>query len=74
MCVCQFVVRCVSTGTTYFITGAHTHTHTHTHTRPQKYKQGFIVDPVCMSPENTLKDLVELKKKSGFSGIPITGE
>ena len=46
--------------------------HTHTHTS-QKYKQGFILDPVCMSPDNTLRDLHELKKKSGFSGIPITG-
>ncbi len=27
-----------------------------------------------MSPENTLKDLLELKRASGFSGIPITGE
>ena len=27
-----------------------------------------------MSPDNTLRDLHELKKKSGFSGIPITGE
>ena len=26
-----------------------------------------------MSPDNTLRDLHELKKKSGFSGIPITG-
>ena len=40
---------------------------------PQKYKQGFILDPVCMSPQNTLRDLLELKKKSGFSGIPVTG-
>ena len=38
----------------------------------QKYKQGFIVDPVCLSPESTLRDLRELKKKCGFSGIPIT--
>jgi IMP dehydrogenase len=38
----------------------------------KKYKQGFIMDPVCMSPENTLNDLLNLKKKSGFSGIPIT--
>ena len=38
----------------------------------QKYKQGFIVDPVCLSPESTLRDLRELKRKCGFSGIPIT--
>ncbi len=38
----------------------------------KKYKQGFILDPICMSPENTLRDLLEQKRKSGFSGIPIT--
>ena len=27
-----------------------------------------------MSPEHTLRDLLELKVKSGFSGIPITGK
>ena len=26
-----------------------------------------------MSPDNTLRDLHKLKKKSGFSGIPIRG-
>lgn len=38
----------------------------------KKYKQGFIRDPVCMGPENTLRDLLEMKKSYGFSGIPIT--
>lgn len=38
----------------------------------KKYKQGFILDPICLGPENTLKDLLELKATSGFSGIPIT--
>ena len=27
-----------------------------------------------MGPDNTLKDLMELKRESGFSGIPITGK
>ena len=27
-----------------------------------------------MGPENTLRDLLEMKKSYGFSGIPITGE
>ncbi|XP_003387822.1 PREDICTED: inosine-5'-monophosphate dehydrogenase 2-like [Amphimedon queenslandica] len=38
----------------------------------KKYKQGFIRDPVCMGPDNTLKDLMDMKKSYGFSGIPIT--
>ncbi|XP_064398391.1 inosine-5'-monophosphate dehydrogenase 1-like isoform X1 [Halichondria panicea] len=38
----------------------------------KKYKQGFILDPICLSPDNTLRDLRDVKKQSGFSGIPIT--
>lgn len=38
----------------------------------KKYKHGFIRDPVCMGPTNTVADVIEAKKKNGFTGYPIT--
>eukprot|EP01038_Epipyxis_sp_PR26KG_P004203 gene4203-5976_t len=38
----------------------------------KKYKNGFITDPSCLSPEHTILDVVNLKAKYGYSGIPIT--
>lgn len=40
--------------------------------RVKKYKNGFILDPLCLSPENTAQDVMELKSKLGFSSFPIT--
>lgn len=36
------------------------------------YKAGFVVSDSCLKPENTLKDAIELKKKTGHSTIVIT--
>jgi IMP dehydrogenase len=38
----------------------------------KKYKNGFITDPACLSPENAITDVDIMKQRQGFSGIPIT--
>jgi len=38
----------------------------------KKFKNGFILDPVCLSPENTLADVCRTKETLGFSSFPIT--
>jgi len=38
----------------------------------KKYKQGFISDPVCVSPDATVADIIKLKEDQGFTGFPVT--
>lgn len=38
----------------------------------KKYKNGFILDPVCLSPESTASDVMQIKNEKGFSSFPIT--
>ncbi|KAA3675796.1 IMP dehydrogenase, partial [Paragonimus westermani] len=40
--------------------------------KTKKYKQGFILDPIVVSPTCSVAELIQIKKKNGFSGIPVT--
>ena len=40
--------------------------------RVKKYQHGFVLDPFVLSPNNTVADVLDCKKKFGFCGIPIT--
>jgi len=38
-----------------------------------RFENGFITDPLCLKPTNTVADVWAIKDKHGFCGIPITG-
>jgi IMP dehydrogenase len=38
----------------------------------KKYKNGFIANPYCLSPDHVIADVDKLKQQFGFSGFPIT--
>jgi IMP dehydrogenase len=38
----------------------------------KRYENGFIANPMCLSPHNTVGDVEDLKRKHGFSGFPVT--
>lgn len=40
----------------------------------KRYENGFILDPVVISPKATVGEVKELKAKWGFGGFPVTGK
>lgn len=38
----------------------------------KRYKQGFISSPQCIRETDTIWDLMEIKRKFGFTGTPVT--
>ncbi|KAH6934443.1 hypothetical protein HPB50_024232 [Hyalomma asiaticum] len=40
--------------------------------RVKRYQHGFINDPLVLSPDKCVSDVVDVKRTRGFSGIPIT--
>ncbi|KAL7551641.1 hypothetical protein ACHAWF_014823 [Thalassiosira exigua] len=40
--------------------------------RVKRFKNGFITDPICLPPDGTVGDVLTLKAKHGYSGVPIT--
>jgi IMP dehydrogenase len=39
----------------------------------KRYENGFISDPIVLSPRTTVGEAKELKEKWGFGGFPVTG-
>jgi IMP dehydrogenase len=38
----------------------------------KRFKNGFISNPRVLSPNHTIADILDIKRKYGFSGVPIT--
>lgn len=39
----------------------------------KRFENGFITDPIVLSPTATVADAIALKEKWGFGGFPVTG-
>ncbi len=40
--------------------------------KAKRFENGFITEPVVLSPQHTIADVDRIKEEMGFSGIPIT--
>lgn len=39
----------------------------------KKFENGFITEPLCLGPSETVGDVLDIKDRLGYCGIPITG-
>lgn len=39
----------------------------------KKYENGFINQPIVISPETTVAEAKKMKQQFGFAGFPVTG-
>ena len=40
----------------------------------KRYENGFILDPIVISPKTTVREARQLKEQWGFGGFPVTGK
>ena len=40
----------------------------------KRFENGFILDPVVLSPSTLVEEAKHLKEKWGFGGFPVTGK
>src|SRR5262245_17971549 len=41
--------------------------------RVKKFESGVIVDPITVTPDKTIREVIELTRAKGISGVPVVG-